>query len=102
MNHGTNVIILDDIWENRVKNKHQANIIKNGLATIVDGPDMDGDYKLKNIYGQIVGGEEWIPFQENELRVYSVCKKPLNISNEKQIAVIMLKNIVYRLFIEIL
>ena len=34
---------------------------------IVEGPDEDGDFKLSNLDGIVVGGEGWIPFVEWEL-----------------------------------
>ena len=38
------------------------------VAVVMAGPDEDGDYKLSNLDGKVVGGEDWIPFSTKELR----------------------------------
>ena len=54
------------VWQKRVTTASEG-LNEGDVAIVKEGPDKEGDYKLCNTDGEIVGGEDWIPFRAKEL-----------------------------------
>ena len=63
---GQQVLLAPGVWERRVKHVEEG-LAPGEVAIVVEGPDEDGDFKLSNANGVVVGGEDWIPFSLTEL-----------------------------------